>query len=39
MIDSLYRLKLDDVFANSVITLHHNVGIKRGLINENSSIL
>jgi hypothetical protein len=37
--DGLYRLKLDNQFAETILTLHHNVGIKRSLTNENSSYL
>jgi transposase InsO family protein len=37
--DGLYRLKLDNQFVETILTLHHNVGIKRSLTNENSSYL
>ena len=37
--DGLYKLKLDNLFAESLLTLHHNVGTKRSLMNENSSNL
>jgi hypothetical protein len=37
--DGLYKLKLDDMFAESLMTLHHNVGTKRGLVNEQSAYL
>jgi transposase InsO family protein len=37
--DGLYKLNLNSHFAESLLTLHHNVGTKRSLINENSSIL
>jgi hypothetical protein len=37
--DGLYKLSLNSHFAESLITLHHNVGTKRSLINENSFIL
>jgi hypothetical protein len=37
--DGLYKLNLNSHLAESLLTLHHNVGYKRSLINENSSIL
>ena len=37
--DGLYKISLNHEFAQALITLHSNVGSKRGLINENSSIL
>jgi hypothetical protein len=37
--DRLYKFKLNDQFAETLLTLHHNVGTKRSLINENSSNL
>ena len=37
--DSLYKLNLNSHFAKSLLTLHHNVGTKRNLINESSSYL
>ena len=37
--DGLYKLKLDDSFAETFMTLHSNVGTKHRLINENSSFL
>jgi hypothetical protein len=37
--DGLYKLNLNIHFAKSLLALHHNVGTKRSLINENSSIL
>ncbi|KAA0045169.1 Retrovirus-related Pol polyprotein from transposon TNT 1-94 [Cucumis melo var. makuwa] len=33
------QLKLDNVFAESLLTLHHNVGTKRGQTNELSAYL
>lgn len=39
LIDGLYKLKLDNIFTETVLTLHHNVGTKRSLIDENSSFL
>jgi hypothetical protein len=32
----IYKFKLNDRFAKTFLTLHHNVGTKRSLINENS---
>jgi len=32
--DGLYKLKLDGLYAETVLTLHHNVGTKRSLVNE-----
>ena len=32
--DGLYKLNLDNLFAETLLTLHHNVGTKRGLTNE-----
>jgi hypothetical protein len=37
--DRLYKFKLNDQFAETLLTLHHNVGTKHSLINENSSNL
>ena len=37
--DRLYKFKLNDQFNETLLTLHHNVGTKRSLINENSSNL
>ena len=37
--DGLYKLKLDNVFAETLLTVHHNVGTKRGLSNESSAYL
>lgn len=37
--DGLYKLKLDNLFAETLLTLHHNVGTKRGLLNERSANL
>ena len=34
--DRLYKFKLNNQFAETLLTLHHNVGTKRSLINENS---
>ena len=37
--DGLYEFKLDNVFAETLMTLHHNGGIKRSLVDENSAYL
>ena len=37
--EGLNQLKLDDIFVETLLTLHHNVGTKRGRMEENSSIL
>jgi len=37
--DGLYKLKLDNLYAETVLTLHHNVGTKRSLVNEQSAFL
>ena len=37
--DGLYKISLNHEFSQALITLYSNVGSKRGLINENSSIL
>lgn len=39
LIDNLYKLKLDDVFFESLFTVDHNVGMKRSIIDENSAFL
>ena len=36
-IDGLYILKLDNLFAESLLIIHRNIGIKRSLPNENST--
>ena len=35
----LYKLKLDGLYAETVLTLHHNVDTKRSLVNERSTFL
>jgi len=35
--DGLYRLNLDNLYAETLMILHHNVGIKRSLVNECSA--
>ena len=37
--DDLYKISLNHKFAQSLVTLHSNIGVKRGLIYEKSSIL
>jgi len=32
--DGLYKLKLDNLYVETVLTLHHNVCTKRSLVNE-----
>ena len=32
--DGLYKLKLDGLYAKTVLTLHHNIDTKRSLVNE-----
>jgi len=35
----LYKLNLDNLYAETFMTMHHNVGTKRGLVNECSAYL
>ena len=37
--DGLYKLKLDGLYAETILTLHHNVGTKHSLVNERSAFL
>ena len=37
--EGLYQLKLNDLFAEILLTLHHNVGTKHSRMDENYSIL
>ena len=37
--EGLYKLNLDNLFAEIVLTLHHNVGTKCDLVNEYSAYL
>ena len=37
--DGLYKFKLDDYFTETLMTLHHNIGTKRSLVNEHSAYL
>ena len=39
LIDGLHKLKFDNIFANSLLIVHHNIGIKRSMLNENSTYL
>jgi len=34
LFDGLYKLNLDNLYAETLMTLHHNVGTKRDLVNE-----
>ena len=37
--DDLYKLKLDGLYAETVLTLHHDVGTRHSLVNEWSAFL
>ena len=37
--NGLYKLKLDNIFTKSLLTLHHNVSSKHSLVNESSDYL
>ena len=37
--DGLYKLNLDNLYAENLMTLHHNVGTKRSLVDEQSAYL
>ena len=37
--DGSYKIALNHEFTQSLVTLHSNIGLKRGLINEKFSIL
>jgi len=37
--DGLYKLKLDGLYVETILTLHHNVGTKHILLNERSTFL
>ena len=37
--DGLYKLKIDSLYAETILTLHHNVGTKRSLVKERSTFL
>ena len=39
LVDGLYKLKLDDKFTESLLTVHHNIGIKHSMLNESSAYL
>jgi len=39
LIDGLYKLKLNDTYANSLLNVVNNVGYKRSMLNENSAFL
>ena len=35
----LYKLNFDNLFVETLMTLHHNIGTKHGLVNEHSTYL
>ena len=35
--DDLYKLNLDNLYAKTLMTLHHNVGTKRSLVDKRSA--
>ena len=35
--DGLYQLNLDNLYAKTLMTLHHNVGTKRSLVDKRSA--
>lgn len=37
--DGLYELKLDKVFGETLLTVNHNIGLRRSMLNENSTCL
>jgi transposase InsO family protein len=37
--DGLYKLNLDNLYAETLMTLHHSIGTKRSLVNERSAYL
>ena len=37
--DRLYKVNFDSLYVETLMTLHHNVGTKRGLANEQSACL
>ena len=37
--DGLYKLKLDCLYVETILTLHHNVGTKHSLVDERSAFL
>ena len=37
--DGLYKLELDNLFPETLLTLHHNVGTKHSLVDESSAYL
>ena len=39
LVNGLYQINLEHAFSESLLTLHHNVGTKQNLMNENSSFL
>ena len=39
LFDGLYKLNLDSLYVETLMTSHHNVGTKRSLVNECSFYL
>ena len=39
IVDGLYKLKLDDKFIESLLTMHYYIGIKYGIFNESFAYL
>ena len=39
LVDGSYKLKLNDKFTESVRTMHHNIRIKHGILNESFAYL
>ena len=39
LFNGLCKLNLNTLYAKTLLNLHHNVGIKRGLVNECSTYL
>jgi len=37
--DGLYKLNLNGLYAEMILTLHHNVGTKRSLVNKRYAFL
>lgn len=37
--DGLYKFKLDNLFAEALLTVHYNIGTKRSMIDESSAFL
>ena len=39
LIDGLYKLKLDNIFVESLLTMNNIIGLKRSMMNKNSTYL